>query len=155
MIEKEQKAKEFKNRLRIKGTISSVSKTKKGNIKLIIESKNNEYSLIVLKSHKERYKLASEIKESAKVSVEGIRKINMNICTKLKKVWNIEKSFQSSLDEYCPLLFRKIKSLLELTYSQLYKIYRIREAKILEYVTDYRKILPQKTTSKFKTFIDH
>ncbi|MBA7542309.1 hypothetical protein ES705_34630 [subsurface metagenome] len=59
-----------------------------------------------------------------------------------------------TLDEYCPLLFRKAKQLLELTYSCMYRIYRIREAKVLEYTADYTKILPRKSTSEFKMFVD-
>jgi hypothetical protein len=59
-----------------------------------------------------------------------------------------------TLDEYCPALFQKTKQLLELAYSCIYKIYRLREAKILEYTANYTKILPQKPANEFKMFID-
>ena len=84
LANKEKKIKEFKRRLRIKGKITEKGTTKKGNITLKVKKDDNEYKFTVLKSHKERFALAEKLKMNNSVSVEGISKFKMIICTRLK-----------------------------------------------------------------------
>ena len=84
LANKEKKIKEFKRRLRIKGKITEKGTTKKGNITLKVEKGNNEYKFTVLKSHKERFALAEKLTLGKSVSLEGISKFRMIICTRLK-----------------------------------------------------------------------
>ena len=84
LANKEKKIKEFKRRLRIKGKITEKGTTKKGNITLKVEKDNNEYKFTVLKSHKERFTLAEKLKLNNSISIEGIPKFRMIICTRLK-----------------------------------------------------------------------
>ena len=57
MARKEKKAKEFKRRVRVKGKLIKKGKTKKGNIKLIVQKDDDKYNFVVMKMHKERYSL--------------------------------------------------------------------------------------------------
>lgn len=84
LANKEKKLKEYKRRLRIKGKITSKGTTPKGNITLKIKKDDNEYKFTVLKSHKERFALAEKLKINSSVSIEGIPKFRMIICTRLK-----------------------------------------------------------------------
>ena len=100
MAKKEKTAKEFARRLRIKGTITSISKTKKGNTKLKIKKGDDEFSFIVLKSHKETHVLAETLQKGDKVKAEGISKLRITICTKLKRIQAVDESRQSELESY-------------------------------------------------------
>ncbi|MBI4983128.1 hypothetical protein HZC32_00585, partial [Candidatus Woesearchaeota archaeon] len=91
LANKEKKIKEFKRRLRIKGKIMEKGTTKKGNITLKINKDDNEYKFTVLKSHKERFALAEKLSNGKSISIEGIPKFRMIICTRLKV---IEKGIQ-------------------------------------------------------------
>src|SRR3989339_330128 len=51
LASKEKNIKEFKKRLRIKGRVSKKELTKKGNIKLSVQYKEDKYPIIILKSH--------------------------------------------------------------------------------------------------------
>jgi hypothetical protein len=84
MANKEKKIKEFKRRLRIKGKITAKGITKKGNITLKVEKEGEEYTFTIIKSHKERYALAEKLEIGKSVSVEGIPKFRITICTRLK-----------------------------------------------------------------------
>lgn len=84
LAKKEKKLKEYKRRLRLKGRIVSKFFTKNKNIKLRIKKEDENYSFIVIKTHKERYALAEKLQIGKSVSIEGIPKFRMTICTKLK-----------------------------------------------------------------------
>ena len=84
LADREKKVKEYKRRLRIKGKIIAKGKTKKGNITLKIEKEGEDYSFTIIKSHKERYALAEKLQIGRSVSIEGIPKFRMTICTRLK-----------------------------------------------------------------------
>lgn len=84
LANKEKKIKEYKRRLRIKGKVTSKGLTKNGNITLNIKKGENEYKFTVLKSHQERFALAEKLTTGKSVSVEGISKFRMIICTRLK-----------------------------------------------------------------------
>ena len=91
LANKEKKLKEYKRRLRIKGKITEKGTTKKGNITLKVKKDDNEYKFTVLKSHKERFALAEKLKLNNSISIEGIPKFRMIICTRLKA---LEKGIQ-------------------------------------------------------------
>ncbi len=91
LANKEKRLKEYKRRLRVKGKVTAKGITKKGNITLKIEKDDNEYRFTVLKSHKERFALAEKLKISNSVAIEGIPKLRMIICTRLKQ---LEKGIQ-------------------------------------------------------------
>ncbi len=84
LANKEKKLKEYKRRLRVKGKITSKGTTKKGNLTLKVKKEENEYKFTVLKSHKERFALAEKLTIGKSVSIEGIPKFRMIICTRLK-----------------------------------------------------------------------
>lgn len=84
LADKENKIKEYKRRLRIKGKITAKKTTKKGNITLKIKKDDTEYPFTVLKSHRERFALAEKLLVGHSVSVEGIPKFRIIICTRLK-----------------------------------------------------------------------
>ena len=84
MANKERKIKEFKRRLRIRGKVTAKGKTKKGNLTLTVKKDEDEFKFTVLKSHKERFALAEKLAVGKSVSVMGIPKFRMIICTKLK-----------------------------------------------------------------------
>jgi len=86
LVDKEKKVKEYKRRIRVKGRIIAKGKTKKGNITLKIEKEGEDYNFTVIKSHKERYALAEKLQIGRSVSIEGIPKFRMTICTRLKAV---------------------------------------------------------------------
>ncbi len=91
LANKEKKIKEYKRRLRIKGKITEKGTTKKGNITLKIKKDDNEYKFTVLKSHKERFTLAEKLAVGKSISIEGIPKFRIIICTSLKA---LEKRIQ-------------------------------------------------------------
>src|SRR3989344_9048385 len=84
MANKEKKIKEFKKRLRIKGKVLAKGETKKGNITLTIRKGEDKFKFTVLKSHKESFALAEKMAVGKSVSVHGIPKFRMIICTRLK-----------------------------------------------------------------------
>jgi len=51
---------------------------------LTIEKDEDDFKFTVLKSHKERYALAEKLQLGRSVSIEGIPKFRMIICTRLK-----------------------------------------------------------------------
>ena len=91
LAKKEKKIKEYKRRLRLKGKIMRKGATKKGNITLNVKKDENDYKFTILKSHKERFTLAEKLKIGQSVSIEGIPKFKMIICTRLK---TMEKGIQ-------------------------------------------------------------
>lgn len=91
LANKEKKLKEYKRRLRIKGKITGKGITKKGNILLKVKKEENECKFTVLKSHKERFALAEKLTPGKSVSIEGVSKFRMIICTRLKA---LEKGIQ-------------------------------------------------------------
>ncbi|MEW5896663.1 MAG: hypothetical protein AB1668_03155 [Nanoarchaeota archaeon] len=91
LANKEKKIKEYKRRLRTRGKITNKGTTKNGNFTLKIKKENNEYKFTVLRSHKERFALAEKLKIGQSISVEGIPKFRMIICTRLKA---LEKGIQ-------------------------------------------------------------
>ena len=93
MANKEKKIKEFKKRLRIKGKVLAKGETKKGNITLTIRKGEDEFKFTVLKSHKESFALAESLSIGESVSIQGIPKFRMIICTKLKM---LEKGIDES-----------------------------------------------------------
>ena len=86
LVDKERKIKEYKRRLRIKGKIAAKGTTKKGNLTLTIEKDEDNFKFTVIKSHKERYALAEKLQIGRSVSIEGISKFRMTICTRLKAI---------------------------------------------------------------------
>ncbi|MEA2035988.1 MAG: hypothetical protein U9O94_00660 [Nanoarchaeota archaeon] len=100
MVKKEKAAKYFKSKLRIKGEIIKKSLTKNKNIKLQIQCKQDKDNVIVLKTHKGRYKLAETLMKGNYVSAEGIPKLRWVLCTKLKKIERIDLSKQDSLEKF-------------------------------------------------------
>ncbi len=85
LADEERKIKEFKSRIRIKGTISAKGITKNGNIRLTVKKGDDEIKFIILKNHKEIFHLAERLSTGRSVSVVGIRKrLRMIICTQLK-----------------------------------------------------------------------
>jgi len=101
LAEKEKKIKEYKKRLRIKGKIAVIGTTKKGNITLTIKKDNEDYKFTVLKTHKERFALAGKLKEGKSISAEGIPKLRMIICTRLKELSKgIEEGKQAKLERF-------------------------------------------------------
>ena len=100
MADKEKKLKGYIRRTRIKGKLVKKSLTKNKNIKLTIKKGENEFSFIVIKSHKERYSLAERLKINSSVYAEGISKFRMIICTKLKSLLKeVDESGQMRLKE--------------------------------------------------------
>jgi len=83
MAVKEKQAKFYKSRPRIKGKIIEKSLTKKGNIRLIIGNNKNRMRFIILKKHKERFETAERLSVGSSVYAHGIKKLRMNICTKI------------------------------------------------------------------------
>ncbi len=101
LANEEKKINEFKRRLRIKGNVSAKTATKKENITLTIKKDDEEYKFTILKSHKERYALASKIDVGRNVSAEGIHKFRIIICTSLKILdKGISQGKQAKLEKY-------------------------------------------------------
>jgi exonuclease VII large subunit len=100
MARKEKEIKEFKRRVRLKGTITDKKLTKNGNIKLTIKKEDNTLNFIIIKSHKERFALAQKLEEGNSVSIQGIPKFRAIICTQLKKIARIDASRQVKLENY-------------------------------------------------------
>ena len=101
LADKERKIKEYKKRLRIKGKISAKGTTKKGNLTLTIEKDEDNFKFTILKSHKERYALAAKLKIGRSVSIEGIPKFRIIICTRLKTLdRGLMKGKQAKLESF-------------------------------------------------------
>ena len=101
LADKEKKIKEYKRRLRIKGKVKELGKTKKGNVTLTVETDKEEYNFTVIKSHKERFALANKLQKENSISVEGIPKFRAIICTRLKVLEKgLAKGKQGKLDNY-------------------------------------------------------
>lgn len=86
LADKENKIKGFKRRLRMKGVVEAIGATKKGNITLKVVEGDAYLKFTILKSHKERFALAGKLKIGRSVSIEGIPKVGMIICTRLKLI---------------------------------------------------------------------
>ncbi|MBU1130466.1 OB-fold nucleic acid binding domain-containing protein [Patescibacteria group bacterium] len=101
MAKKEKKIKEYKRRVRIKGRVTVIGKTKNDNITLTVVKDDNEYKFTVVKSHKERFALAEKLKVGCSVSVEGIPKFRALICTRLKVLRRrVDDAEQTRLGRY-------------------------------------------------------
>ena len=102
LASKEKKIKEFKGRLRVTGKVVEKGMTKKGNITLKIKKDDNEYKFTVLKSHKDRFALAEKLTAGKSLSIEGIPKFRMIICTRLKGLEKgIQEGKQTKLNYVC------------------------------------------------------
>ena len=99
LARKEKKIKEFKNRVRVKGKLIKKGKTKKGSIKLIIQKDDDKYNFVVIKTHKENFALAEQLKVGFFISAVGINKFRAIICTQLKKLPKMDESKQTKLIE--------------------------------------------------------
>jgi len=86
LANKEKKLKEYKRRARIKGKMTEKGITKNGNITLVIKKGEDTLKFTVLKSHKERFALAEKLKVGQSISLEGIPKLRMILCTRLKAI---------------------------------------------------------------------
>ena len=93
----EKKGKEFSRRVRVKGKVTEKGLTKNGNIKLVIQTGENKYPFVVIKTHKKNYALAEKLAKGSLVSAEGINKFRTIICTKLKLIYAIDESEQKTL----------------------------------------------------------
>lgn len=71
LAKKEKKLKEYKRRLRIKGRLIGKGFTKNKNIKLTVRKEDEDYSFIVIKTHKERYALAEKISAGKSVTIKS------------------------------------------------------------------------------------
>ncbi|MBI5002963.1 hypothetical protein HZC31_06255 [Candidatus Woesearchaeota archaeon] len=99
LADEERKIKEYKSRIRLKGTISAKGVTKNGNIRLTVKKEDYEIRFIALKAHKEIFHLAERLSIGRSVSVVGIRKrLRMIICMQLKVLdKGIDQSKQMTL----------------------------------------------------------
>ncbi|HLD87154.1 MAG TPA: hypothetical protein VJB12_03740 [Candidatus Nanoarchaeia archaeon] len=98
---KENKINEYRKRLRVKGEISKKSVTKKGNLLLRVKEEGEEYRFTILKSHKESFSLAQKVQIGRPISIVGIPKLGMAVCTKLKTLTKgIEKGKQKKLEDF-------------------------------------------------------
>jgi hypothetical protein len=88
LVIKEKKNNEYKKRIRLKGIIENKILSKKENIILTI----NKTKFTILKNHKEKFKIAEQLKIKDNVTIEAIPKFKINICTKLKKL-DFKKQF--------------------------------------------------------------
>ena len=97
----EKKINEYKRRIRLKGKVSAKGTTKKGNISLSIEKDGESDKFTILKSHKENFALAEKLKLGNVVSIEGIPKFRMIICTRLKLLGKgVAEGKQIKLNQY-------------------------------------------------------
>lgn len=90
----EKKIKGYKRRIRIKGKVVAKGVTKNGNISLKIEKEGENCSFTVLRSHRERFALAGKLEVGKNISIAGIPRFRMVICTLLKpleKVRGVER----------------------------------------------------------------
>ncbi|MBN1157532.1 hypothetical protein JXA85_07975 [Candidatus Woesearchaeota archaeon] len=97
---KENKIKEFKRRLRIKGRVIKKSLTKKGNFKLTVQKGDDKYNFVIMKSHKDKCALLEKLEIGAFVSAVGIRKFRAIICTQLKRIEKVDESQQRTLEGF-------------------------------------------------------
>src|SRR3989344_2175619 len=86
LVRNEKKAKEFKSRIRVKGQLVKKGKTKKGNIKLIVQENEDKFNFVVIKLHKENFALAEKLKVCSFVLAVGISKFRAIICTQLRQM---------------------------------------------------------------------
>ena len=70
LVQKEKLAKHFSRWLRVKGILIAKSETKKGNLRITVQKGENESRLIIPKTYKERFTLASKLPIGSKVAVE-------------------------------------------------------------------------------------
>jgi len=81
------------------GKVVAKGETKKGNITLTIRKGEDNFRFTVLKSHKESFALAEKMAVGKSVSVHGIPKFRMIICTRLKVLdKGIDESKQRKLE---------------------------------------------------------
>ncbi len=97
LAKKEKIAKIFKRRMRTKGKIVGKTITKNGNITLKIEKDGQKQSYTVIKTHRERFALAEQLKTGEMVAAEGIPKFRIVICTRLKELDKLDEK-QAKLD---------------------------------------------------------
>src|SRR3989338_11497660 len=100
MAKKEKIAKSFSRRLRVKSILTTKSETKSGNLRITVSKGEDEFRLIIPKTHKERFALASKLPVGSKVAVEGIKSKFMIICAKIKAVETIDESKQVNLEGF-------------------------------------------------------
>ncbi|MFH1052877.1 MAG: hypothetical protein V1740_00500 [Candidatus Woesearchaeota archaeon] len=101
MANQERKIREFKKRIRIKGKVIDKGTTKNGNIILSIEKDGETDKFTILKTHKESFALAEKLKKGNSVSIEGIPKFRMIICTRLKLLEKgLKQGKQAKLDQF-------------------------------------------------------
>jgi hypothetical protein len=101
LAEKENKVKEYRRRLRVKGEVSFKGMTKSGNLTLTVREKGEEYKYTILRSHKDRHALAEKIPLGRHVSIEGIPKFRYVICTRLKALdKGLAKGKQEKLEAF-------------------------------------------------------
>ena len=93
MAVKEKKINEYKKRVHAKGEVIEKKMTKNGNMRIVVEG----CKFIVMKSHKEKFKLAQGLSKGDLVYVSGIKKLRYVLCTRLKKIYHIDKSVQQRL----------------------------------------------------------
>lgn len=94
LAKKERKIKEYRRRIRMRGKVVARGVTKNGNISLKVEKEGENCSFTVLKSHRERFALAGKLEVGKTVSIAGIPRFRMVICTLLKpleKVRDVER----------------------------------------------------------------
>lgn len=94
LAKEEKKIKEYKRRVRMRGKVVAKGVTKNGNISLKVEKEGENCSFTVLKSHRERFALAGKLEIGKSVSIAGIPRFRMVICTLLKpleKVSGVER----------------------------------------------------------------
>ena len=101
LCKEQQKSKEFKKKLRVRGKVQEKSLTKKGNIKLKIKTGENVFKIVILKSHKDNFQLAENLLINSSVYAEGIPKLGFILCTKLNLLTReIDESEQIKLGKF-------------------------------------------------------
>ena len=101
LAEKERKLKEYKRRIRLKGKVIAKGVTKKKNLTLTVEKDHESLKFTILRSHKDTFLLAEHLKVGKSISIEGIPKFRMIICTRLKTIdKGIDVNKQVKLTEF-------------------------------------------------------
>ena len=105
MAAKEKKIKAFKSRLHVKGIVIAKSFSKKGHLNLKVKKGEDEYTFTILKTHKEKFAIADKLPINSSISIEGINRFRVIICTRMKVLTKaIDQSKQVSLNAYAPLI---------------------------------------------------
>ena len=100
-VKKEKLIKNIRSRLRIKGILTEKTRTKKGNLQLKIRKGKEDYTFTILKTHKEKIERAEHLQIKRSISIEGINKFRIIICTRFKELdKGIDNSNQTKIDEY-------------------------------------------------------